>query len=128
MPQYDDEYDDIRMSNYRAPAEMPQSGMGVASLFIAILVGIGLFALIAIATAMAMGKNGPPNNNDPMMVLVGLGIIGGCGLALVGLVLGIIGALQSNRKSLCGILGASFNGLILLGVGGLMCLGLAVGG
>ncbi len=138
MPRYDndDDLDDLdirrrRRDDYRdreEPRDLPESGMGITSLFISIVVGIGMFALVAIATAMTMNQPQPPRNDDPAMVIVGLGIIGGCGLALVGLVLGIVGATQANRRRLCGILGSIFNGLILLGVGALMCIGLAAGG
>lgn len=138
MPRYDDDDDlddlDIRRrrrEDYRVreepPRDRPESGMGIISLLISIVVGIGMFALIAIATAMTMNQPQPPRNDDPAMIIVGLGIIGGCGLALVGLVLGVMGAMQSNRRGMCGILGSIFNGLILLGVGALMCIGLAAG-
>ncbi len=93
----------------------------------AIVIGIAMFILVMIATIFAIRQNGAPADNDPVMGVVGLGIIVGCGLSLVGLVLGIIGAMQPERRGLYGVLGSIFNGLILLGVGGLLCLGILAG-
>jgi hypothetical protein len=132
MPRYDyddDDYDDfrIRRPRRRAPREAPHSGLGIASLFIAIVMGIGMFILFSIAVVISLRQNGQVNDNDPVVVALGLGLLGGCGMSLVGLVLGIIGALQPDRKALYGILGSVFNGMILVGVGGIICLGILAG-
>ena len=106
---------------------MPHSGLGIASLFIAIVMGILLFILFSIAVVISIKQNGQINDNDPVMVSLVLGMMGGLGMTLIGLVLGIIGALQPDRKGLYGVLGSAFNAMILLGVGGVICLGILAG-
>jgi hypothetical protein len=129
MPRYDDDDDDnIRIGRFDdRPRELPQSGLGIASLFIAVVMGIGLFVLFGIVVVIAARQNGQLADNDPIAIVLGLGFIGGCAMAVIGLVLGIVGSMQPDRRGLCGILGSIFNALILLGVGALICAGLLMG-
>ncbi len=131
----DDSVDDIDIRLPRSRNQPPpggpfsQSGLGVASLVISIIVGITMFATIVGATIMVADQvNQPMNDDDPRAIVLGLLILGGIGVALVGLVLGILGAMQPNTSPICAIIGIVFNGLILLAVGGMMCFGMAVGG
>ena len=86
-----------------------------------------MIGLIVIAGVISLNQNGQVDDRDPAMMAVSLGILAGCGFSLMGLVLGLVGCFQSDRNPLCGILGSIFNGLILLGVGGLICLGILGG-
>jgi len=133
MPRYyddDDDFDDLDIGRYRDRGDRdgpkPQSGLGIASLLMSIVCGVAMFGLVA--AAVIATANGPVNDRDPMMAMLGLGIIANCGFTLIGFVLGLVGCFQPDRGALCGILGSIFNGLILLGIGSLLCLGIAVGG
>lgn len=127
----DDELDDIRVQRYREPkaddGPLPQSGLGIVSLFISIFAGIASFATVVGLVIVAMHQNGQPNDKDPAVMAAGLAILVVCASALIGVVLGIVGSIQPDRGSVCGIIGSIFNALILLGFGALICLGLAVG-
>jgi hypothetical protein len=123
----DYDYDDIKLDRHEHGPKS-QSGIGITSLLISVVVGALLVVLIVVATLIAVGQNGQVNDQDPLAVVVGLGILFGLGGALVGLVLGVVGSLQSDRKILCAVLGAIFNTLILVGVIGLICTGVMLGG
>lgn len=126
-----DDYDDFdirRGGDDRRSEPLPQSGLGIASLLMAIGLAVLMFALIAGAVIMAANQNGQVNDRDPVAAVLGLGILACCGFTLIGFVLGLVGCFQPDRGALCGILGSIFNGLILLGVGSLMCVGLVLGG
>jgi hypothetical protein len=132
MPRYyddDDDYDDLDIGRYddRRAGPLPQSGLGIASLLLAIGCGVLMFALVAGAAIVTANQRGPVNDNDPALGVLGLGIIGTCGLTLIALVLGIVGCFQPDRSALCGILGSVFNALILFGIGALMCIGILMG-
>lgn len=130
----DDSVDDIDIRVPRSRSEPPpagpfrQSGLGITSLVISILVAIALFAMFIVVTMMVVDQGGQqPADNDPRMITVGLVFLGGIGIALVGLILGILGTMQPNTSPICAIIGIVFNGLILLGVGGMICMGAAIG-
>lgn len=61
-------------------------------------------------------------------LLIGLVIIGSSVLSLIGLVLGIVGVCQPNRRVVFAVLGTVLNVFIILGVCGVVGLGLARGG
>ncbi|HEX8198986.1 MAG TPA: hypothetical protein VF590_00760, partial [Isosphaeraceae bacterium] len=66
------------------------------------------------------------NPQDPMAVVLGLLMIGGLMLAALGAVLGLASLFQRGRRRVFGVLGLIFNGLILLGVLGLILIGIGV--
>ncbi len=128
----DDSLDDIDIRipgsrNQPHTGPYKQSGIGITSLIISIVVGIVMFVTIVSVTIMVAEQNQPMQENDPRAITLGFLIIGGIGISLVGFILGILGTMQPNTSPICAILGIIFNGLILLGVGGLMCFGIAVG-
>ncbi len=129
----DDSVDDIDIRVPRSRSEPPpagpfrQSGLGITSLVISILVAIALFAMFIVVTMMVVDQGGQqPADNDPRMITVVRVFLGGIGIALVGLILGILGTMQPNTSPICAIIGIVFNGMILLGVGGMVFFGLAV--
>ena len=131
MPRFRDEYDDIRLK-VRAPGPKAFSGLGLISLLIAIAAGVLGMILLMIAVVIgahqeALGQP-PMNENDPMAIALGVGILGSLGGTLIGLVLGVVGCFQSERNLVLPILGTVLNALILLGAIFVMCLGLAAGG
>ncbi|HZN68246.1 MAG TPA: DUF3824 domain-containing protein [Tepidisphaeraceae bacterium] len=111
------------------PAERKHSGVGIASFVMSLLAGLGIFVLFAWAGYLQI--NDPAaveNEDDPRMMALGFGFVVCIFLVLVGIGLGIGGVLQGDKKKLFGILGLTFNGLIVLVTVGLIVLGLAVGG
>ena len=102
-----------------------QSGFGIASFVIAIAQGLLTGLIIIIAGFLA--ANGSDDENETGYLIVGLAMFGGIFMHLVGLGLGIAGAVQSNRKKVFAILGLICNLMALLTVGLLMIVGLAVG-
>ena len=130
----DDSIDDIDIRVPRSRNEPPpagpfrQSGLGITSLVISILVAIALFAAFIGITIMVVDQGGQqPNDNDPRVMTVGFVFLAGIGIALIGLILGILGTMQPNTSPICAIVGIIFNGLILLAVGGMICMGIAIG-
>ena len=106
--------------------EEKHSGMGIASLVLAILVGILAFLIIAVAGVLETTMPGGLDEDAPLTALIGLAIIC-CPLAnLVGLGLGIGGLMQRRRKKLTAILGAIGNGLVFSGVLAIIVLGLTL--
>ena len=124
------EYDG--MEHGGAGREDRHSRMGIASLVIAILaiIAIVLFFVISVSVASSAVGNDPQSfdptsidQNSPLastFALLGLGLIGSVLLTVVGFGLGVAGLIQRRRKRLFAILGTIFNGLVVLGVIGLI--------
>ena len=130
MPRYDnDDYEDIRLRDVRARERgpRPQSGLGMVSLVIAIVMVVAMLGLIGVAVVVTEKNGGQMNDNDPVAITLGLGIIGCLLITVIGLVLGLVGAFQSDRNPTLAIVGTVLNGVILLGVVSLMCLGVFMG-
>ena len=107
--------------------EEKHSGMGIASLVLAILVGILAVSIIAVAGVLEATTPGGLDEDAPLTALIGLAILG-CPLAnLFGLGLGIAGLAQRGRKKVTAILGAIGNGVVFSGVLGIIVLGLLAG-
>jgi len=105
----------------------PHSGMGIASFIMAIAVGIGAFALVIAAGVIEASTPGGMDEESPIAIIIGLGIFGVMGLNLVGVGLGIGGLVQSERSKIFAYLGLAGNAMVILGICGLMCVGLAAG-
>jgi mannose/fructose/N-acetylgalactosamine-specific phosphotransferase system component IIC len=110
-----------------APPPPKHSGLGIASFAVAILSGIEIFAMIAVATYLAARSPEQFGEESPQAIILGLGIFAGMGLAAIGACLGIAGLTQPNRIKLFAILGLVFNAVVFVGVCGIIGLGLAVG-
>jgi hypothetical protein len=105
--------------------ENRHSRMGIASFVISILA--------AVIGASAFGDVQDPQSIDPQslqdspalagLAAVGLGILGSIAFYLLGLVLGVAGIIQRRRKRLFAVLGAVFNGIVLVLVVGLVAFG-----
>lgn len=108
------------------PTKKRQSGLGIASLIIGILLGIIEFAAVILAAVM-VSRPGGMQDSDPEAIALGLTMCGGMGVLFIGLILGIVSLFFPDRSKLMGILGICINLLVLLGMGGLMLVGLAAG-
>lgn len=122
---------------------MKQSGFGIASLLIALIATVGLIASVT-AAAIGVSRNPSINSgelpfndpnwiqNDPDGTLV-MVAIAGCSmlimllLALLGVVLGLVGAFSATRKKGVAIVGLSLNSLLLVGMLLLFVIGAVAG-
>ena len=100
-----------------------QSGLGIASLILSILIGIMLFVAICFAGFMEAATPGGVSDDSPILVLIGLFVIAGMFGNLVGIVLAAVGLAQKNRAKAVSVIGLSLNIMCLLGVVALMVLG-----
>ena len=108
--------------------ELKHSGFGVASFIISMGAGLLCLAMFIVAGVMEASTPGGMSEEDPMVMLVGFGILAGGFAMLLGLVFGIAGLFQENRKKIFAILGLLLSLGGILSFGGLIVLGLAVGG
>ncbi len=103
------------------------AGFGIASLVASLIGGLLAIATIAFGAYLELSQpNGLSEEEGMATMLIGFTIIGACGLHLFGIMLGVIGLLQYDRKKLFAILGMIFNLMVILGVGILIIIGLAV--
>jgi hypothetical protein len=108
-------------------AEPKQSGLGIASFILSLLIGFGLFAMMCVLAAMEATTSGGFGKNEGAATIIGLAIIGLLMLDVVALVLGAAGLCQANRRKLFAALGLVFSLAIALGTAGLMAIGIAMG-
>ena len=128
---YDDyDYDDRdRERGYRDPYRdeaPPHSGMGIASCIVGGLVIVFSLVLVVVAGIMEQSRPGGIDEDSSEAAIIGLLLFLNLGAALVGIVLGIVGAATGHRNKLFAGLGIGLNSLIFLGLIGLMIIGLAM--
>ena len=104
-----------------------QSGLGIASLILSILIGIMLFVAICVAGFMEASTPGGVSDDSPILVLVGLFVLAGMVGNLVGIVLAAVGLAQKDRAKIVSVIGLSLNIMCLLGVAALMVIGIMAG-
>jgi hypothetical protein len=109
-----------------APA-VKHSGLGIAALILSILIGTTEFVMIVVAAIIESASEGGMDEDSVGAIVLGLIVIGGCFLAFVGLILGVAGLFQKDRKKVFPVLGTAFNAMILLAVAGLIIIGLLIG-
>jgi hypothetical protein len=122
-----------RERDYSDPYEYsspPHSGMGIASCIIGGLVFV--FAIIIFIVAVVMEESNPEffeNDfpNTPEEIAIVLMYLLDIVIALVGIVLGIIGAATPRRNKLFAGIGIGLNSLIFLGLIFVMILGAIFG-
>jgi hypothetical protein len=105
---------------------LKHSGFGIASFVLSLVVGVGLFAAMAIAVGLTIDNPGGVDETSPLVAMVGFLFLFGMFLCVVAIVLGFVGVLQRDRKKVFAILGIVFNALIIMGTVGLIVVGLAV--
>jgi hypothetical protein len=103
-----------------------QSGMGIASFVISLLCGAGMLATFAYAGYVEATTAGGMQDTSPVAIMIGMAMLLIAGLLVVGLGLGIGGLFQPDRRKVFAVLGAVFNGLVLLGGVTLVAIGLAM--
>jgi hypothetical protein len=105
----------------------PHSGIGIASLVLAVVAGIAMLVIFGIAGVMAGDDVGGFDEESPAAMALGAFALLAGALTLVGLCLGIGALLQKDRNKLFGVIGIIANALVLVGSGGLMCVGALMG-
>jgi len=119
---YSDEYDEpVSRPKRREPKH---SGFGIASFVMAILVGIAEFILLIIAGVMESKTPGGLDEDDPATIILGSLLIGGAVMSFVGIALAVAGFVQGGRSKIFPILGLALNGMIIVGVIGIIIIGL----
>jgi len=108
------------------PAARTQSGVGIASLVIGLLCGVGTVGAFGYAGYLAVTDPAAVATPDTRVMLVGLMIIGCMLFELLGLGLGIAGLVQRDRKRLAAGFGLAINLVLLLGTGALLVFGTAM--
>jgi hypothetical protein len=103
------------------------SGVGIASCIISITCAFLLFMFIVMAGVMEVSTPGGINEESIEAVILGMLILGVLAVTFIGLILGIIGLFQYNRKKLFAILGTAISTLALIVTGTLMLLGILTG-
>ena len=101
------------------------SGIGLASLLLALLAGLGIFGAIGYAVYFQVKTGRAVSTESGQMIAIGLSVIGCMLVGVVGLVLGIVGLFQADRKKLLAVLGTVFNFLVFLMFGVLYAVGLS---
>ena len=123
-----DPEDDARFRRRTGPNRDGHAAIGIISFVAALLSGVAVFALAAVAGFLTASR-GDLAEDSPEAVALGLGIIAGLVLALLALlalVLGVVGLFQGGNR-LFPTLGATLSGLVLLGTAGLICAGIVAG-
>jgi hypothetical protein len=118
-----DEGEERKERHYR---RLPHSGLGIASLAIAVATGLALLVLITIA-AVLEGRPGGMPEDSPTTIIIGALAIGCLLVCLLGLALGIAGLVQQGRDKVLAVLGVVFNGGLIVGVIALAIIGTVMG-
>jgi hypothetical protein len=130
---YDDDFDDSpyrRRSRYDDDdfgRSYKHSRFGIASVIIALCVGIFMFILIAIAGVLSMQAGGELDEDSPEAMMIGLGVLAGFAMNLISLGLAIAGLCEKRRNKVFAILGLVINVVLFIGVCGLTAIGKAMG-
>ncbi len=103
------------------------SGFGIASFIIALAAGALECVLIVIAGILETMTPGGVDEDSPVAMLLGLVVIGGILINLLGIIFGIVGLFQRDRKKPFAVLGVVIGSLVLLGMLLVIVIGLVMG-
>jgi len=122
---YGDDYDEpVSRPGQR---ELKHSGFGIASFVMAILIGSAEFILLIIAGVMEAKTPGGMDEDAPATIILGSLLIGGAVMSFVAVALAIAGLVQGGRSKIFPMLGLALNGMIIVGVIGIIIIGLLMG-
>lgn len=107
------------------PVPMKHSGLGIASFVIAVVGGLAVFVLFAIAGYLEVTTPGGVDEKSAVAIFLGLGLILVWAVVLVGLILGAVSAFNRERRRLFSGLGLGLNATWLLLSLAIMALGLS---
>jgi hypothetical protein len=97
---------------------MKKTPLGLCSCVFAALVWIGLWVAIVVINQISFS----PFKNETHMFVLQFGVFTVLVMTLLGVGLAIGGLRQTDRKRVFAVLGLIFNGLVLLGALGVVCL------
>jgi membrane-associated HD superfamily phosphohydrolase len=106
-----------------AAPEPKHSGVGITSFVLSLLSGLGMFVMCGVAVYMAMQAPGGMADDDPMVILLGLAVIGLGMTQVFAFILGAVALFQPNRKRIFAVLGTIFSLMAMLCIVGLIILG-----
>ena len=98
------------------------NGKGIASFIIGVTSFVFVLAMIGIAGLMTKAGTMTPQLN----MLIGLGMISACFVDLIGIALGVLGAVDRSSKKVYPVLGLTLNIGILVLFGALLLFGLSM--
>ena len=127
-PQYNP-YQPSQVSHFGpGQREMPHSGLGIISLLIGVLAVVMDF-IVFVMSAMSLNSEGVStlDETSSAAMVIGLLAIFAWFLNFMGAVLGLIGLFQSERKLMMAFCGLVLNGLVGIGMLGVLLLGLSMG-
>ena len=99
-----------------AVVEPRQSGLGIASLVLAILAIVITTAVFAYAGYVEMNTVGGVEANQAVAVVIGFGVFGCIALLLISAILGTVSIFQKGRKRILGAIGASLSATMIVNV------------
>jgi hypothetical protein len=107
--------------------EKQQSGLGVASFTLSLVSIIATVTVFGYAGYVEINTEGGVAGNETQAMLIGFAIIACIAMLLVGMVLGIVGLLQTERRRTLAAIGVGLNGLFAILIGLIMWIGLSQG-
>jgi hypothetical protein len=119
-----DDDDDFRRGPRRKKA-LPNSGFGIASLVIGLIVGATDFISLVVAGILEKEGAQADDSNEAIVILVVLLV--GFVFSLIGGALAIISLVQAKRAKGYAIAGLVINSLVVLGMLGIIVIGLLMG-
>jgi hypothetical protein len=102
--------------------EQSHSRVGIVSLVIAVLSGIGMCCMMTFAATQA--NNAEMTEDSPMAIALGLMLLGDIFFALVGIGFGVAGFFAQERKKLFPVLGTILNTVTVVAIVFVIILGL----
>ena len=117
----------IDISSIESTPDQRQSGLGVASFTISLVSIVATIAVIGYAGYVEMTTEGGVAEDQTVAMLIGLAIFACIAMLLVGLILGIVGLLQKERRRTLAAIGVGLNGLFAILIGLIMWLGVTFG-
>lgn len=98
------------------------SGLGIVSMFMGVTTGIITFVIFVFAGYLESNTPGGIDDESPLAIIMGAGILLTVFLIFVGTVLGFVGLFQKDKKKLFPAVGSFLNLFLLLGVIGIIIL------
>jgi hypothetical protein len=117
----------VDMPSIESTPDQRQSGLGVASFTLSLVSIVATIAVFGYAGYVELTVEGGVNGDQSVAMLIGFAIFACIGMLLVGLVLGLVGLLQQERRRTLAAIGVGLNGLFVILIGLIMWIGVTQG-